>query len=65
MRDSTIRTGLVLPAALLLAFAIGGCTPGASPSTAPASPAESEMMEHSASPEASGMMEHSPSASPS
>jgi hypothetical protein len=46
--------------ALLGAVALG-CTPGASPSTAPATPAGSAMMEHSASPEASGMMEHSAS----
>jgi hypothetical protein len=35
----------------LLALVIGACTPGASPSRAPASPSESGMMEHpSASP---------------
>ena len=49
----------------LLALVIAACTPGASPSTTPASPSESGMMEHSASPSESGMMEHSASPSES
>jgi hypothetical protein len=47
----------------VLTLVLAACTPGASPSTAPSTPSDSGMMEHSASPSGSGMME--PSASPS
>jgi hypothetical protein len=57
----TSRTPRLIAAAVLLGAMAIACTPGSSPSTAPASPSDSGMMEHSASPEESGMMEHSAS----
>jgi hypothetical protein len=58
-RFGRARAGAVLAIALLVV----GCTqPGAS---APPSPSDSGMMEHSPSASDSGMMEHSPSASDS
>jgi hypothetical protein len=61
MRIPKVSRRRLAPAAVLLSVAALGCTPGSPPSTTPANPAASGMMEHSASPEASGMMEHSAS----
>jgi hypothetical protein len=65
MRQPTVPMKRLAPAAIVLALVAVACTPGSSPSAAPASPAESQMMEHSGSPEPSGMMEHSGSPEPS